>query len=162
MAVQPNSASAAAKGRSRIVMFRVNVGTDGNWISAYPNSRAGFIGSFQLANDTNIDIRGFEFGGSYKIGKITALDFNQICAASPQYVDMITVEDIANFRQRTSPQGWPDRKRATFSTGWIGDGLRIKGVHSTGNSTAMASAVAAVASSKDRSTGLCGWSTARP
>ncbi|MDQ6702655.1 MAG: hypothetical protein M3Z96_05905 [Pseudomonadota bacterium] len=113
------------------VMFRVNVGTDGNWISAYPNSRAGFIGSFQLENDANIDIRGFEFGGSYKIGKITALDFNQICASAPHYTDMITVEDIANLRQRTSPQGWPDRKRATFSSGAIGDGLRIKGVLSS-------------------------------
>ena len=112
------------------VMFRVNVGRDGNWIWAYPSPRAGFIGSFQLVNDANIDIRGFEFGGSYKIAKITALDFNQICAASPQYVDQITVEDITNVRQRPSPLGWPDRKRATFSSGFIGDGLRIKGVHS--------------------------------
>jgi hypothetical protein len=125
------------------VMFRVNVGADGNWISAYPSPRAGFIGSFQLANDANIDIRGFEFGGSYKIEKITALDFNQICAASPQYADQITVEDISNLRQRPSPPSWPDRKRATFSSGWIGDGLRIKGVHSlpadkSATSTAMA------------------------
>jgi hypothetical protein len=112
------------------VMFRVNVGADGNWISAYPSPRAGFIGSFQLVNDANIVLRGFEFGGSYKIEKITALDFNQICASSPQYVDQITVEDLTNLRQRPSPLGWPDRKRATFSSGFIGDGLRIKGVHS--------------------------------
>ena len=125
------------------VMFRVNVGTDGNWISAFPGPSSGIIGSFQLANDANIDIRGFEFGGSYKIEKITALDFNQICAASPQYADQITVEDISNLRQRTSPQGWPDRKRATFSSGFIGDGLRIKGVLSgpgdaSSNTTAIA------------------------
>ena len=125
------------------VLFRVNVGPDGSWISAYPGPRAGTIGSFQLVNDLNINLRGFEFGGSYKVAKITALDFNQICAAAPHYTDQITVEDLANLRHRDSPPDWPDHKKATFSSGAIGDGLRIKGVHSnpahkSGNSTAMA------------------------
>lgn len=112
------------------VMLRVNVGPDGGWVREYPGPRAGFIGGFQLVNDTDTDIRGIEFGGGYRLGRITARDFNQIAASAPHYTDQVTIEDVLNLAQRPSPPDWPPRKRATIAVGPLGDGLRIKGVHS--------------------------------
>lgn len=112
------------------VMLRVNVGQDGTWIAEYPGPRSGFIGNFQLVNDLGLNIRGIEFGGGYRLSKITAQNFNQIAASAPHYTDQVTIEDLLNLSQRASPPEWPPRKRATVAVGPIGDGLRIQGVHS--------------------------------